>query len=95
MTLETTKWDIQDSLNTPDDIAAYLAAAFESGDTKLITAALGDVAKSKGMTALERETGISRKGLYKALSGEGDPKLSTILEVLNAFGLQMHVEAAE
>ena len=51
-------------------MAAYLNAALEHGDTSVIAAALGDVARAKGMTQLSKETGITRDGLYKALSAD-------------------------
>lgn len=92
MALETTKWDIQDSLKTPEDIAAYLEAILEDGDPALIAAGIGDIARSKGITQISEETGISRAGLYKALSADGDPRLSTLLSVLKSLGLTLAVQ---
>ena len=93
MPLETTKFDIQDHLRTPEDRAAYLEAAFEEGDPAFITHALNDIARAIGMTAVAREAGITREGLYKALGDKGDPRLSTLLGVLRALGLRLSAEA--
>lgn len=85
------KWDSSEFLDTEEDIAAYLNAAFEEGDASVIAAALGDVARAKGMTQLAKETGITRDGLYKALSPTGNPSLGTVQKVVNAFGLRLDV----
>lgn len=94
MALETTKWDAANHLNSPEEVAAYLEAIFEDGDPSLIAAGLGDVARSKGITKLSKDTGISREGLYKALSENGDPRLSTLVSVLKALGLHLSVAPA-
>lgn len=93
MAVETTKWDIQDHLSSPEDVAAYLEAIFEDGDPALIAAGLGDIARSKGMSQIAKAAGVSREGLYKALSADGDPRLSTLLGVIKALGLTLTVEA--
>jgi probable addiction module antidote protein len=83
------QWDIQDHLKTPEDIAHYLEAVFEDGDPKLITAALGDVARAKGMTEVAQKAGVTREALYRALSTKGDPKLATLIGVFKALGLRL------
>lgn len=88
---KATTWDAADYLETEVDIAAYLNAAFEDGDTSVIAAALGDVARAKGMTQLSKETGITRDGLYKALSPTGNPSFDTVQKVIKAFGLRLDV----
>ena len=82
-------WDPAEYLEDPTDIVAYLEAAFEDGDPQVITAALGDVARSKGMTAIAAKSGLGRESLYKALSSEGNPAFSTVLNVLEALGLRL------
>ena len=94
MPLETTKFDIQNFLSSPVDRAAYIEAALEDGDVSLITHALGDVARAVGMTDVAREAGITREGLYKALSDKGDPRLSTLLGVMRALGLHLSARPA-
>ena len=90
---ETRPWDVVDYLETEEDMVAYLDAALEDGDPALIVAALGDIARAKGMTQVARETGLGRESLYKALSPSGNPEFTTVLKVLSALGLRFHVEA--
>src|ERR1700693_4215210 len=80
-------------LKTDAEIAHYLEAVFEDGDPALVAAALGDVARAKGMTKIARKTGLGRESLYKALSPEGNPELATVLKVLRALGLKLKVAA--
>lgn len=87
-----TKWDASEYLETEEDMA-YLNAALEDGDTSVIAAALGDIARAKGMTQLSKETGITRDGLYKALSPTGNPSFDTVQKVVRAFGLKLDVAA--
>lgn len=91
----TRPWDAAEHLETEEDMAAYLEAAFEEGDASLVAAALGDIARAKGMTQIARQTGLGRESLYKALSPEGNPELSTILKVVNALGLKLHASTAQ
>lgn len=94
MPVKTTKWDPAEYLETPKDVIAYLEAAFEDGDPALIAAALGDIARAKGMTQLAAEAGVTREALYKALSPTGDPRLSTFLGVIKALGIKLKPHAA-
>jgi probable addiction module antidote protein len=94
MPIETTKFDIQEHLTTPEARAAYVEAAFEDGDLALITVALGDVARAVGMSDVARTAGVTREGLYKSLGDKGDPRLSTLLGVLRALGLQLSARVA-
>lgn len=91
------KWDSAEYLQCEEDIAAYLDACFEEAgdDSAFITHALGVVARAKGMSDLARETGLGRESLYKALSGEGNPSFATILKVINALGVKLHVEPTQ
>ncbi len=91
MAIETTPWDPTEILSSDAAVEAYLEAAFEDGDPRLIAMALGNIAKAKGMTGVAREAGITREALYKALSERGDPKLSTLLGVMRALGLRFTV----
>jgi probable addiction module antidote protein len=86
---KTYPWDAADHLETTEDIAAYLEAAFEDGDPAVVVAALGDIARSKGMTQISRETGLGRESLYKALSSDGNPEFATVLKVMQALGLRL------
>jgi probable addiction module antidote protein len=75
-------------------MAAYLDVALEEGDPALVVAILGDIARAKGMSQIAREAGLGRESLYKALSTSGNPEFATILKVVRALGLQLHVQAA-
>ncbi|TNC96346.1 MAG: hypothetical protein FD119_1653, partial [Stygiobacter sp.] len=89
-TTKTRPWDVTESLDSDERIAAYLEAALEEGDAALVAAALGDIARARGMTEIARQTGLGRESLYKALSPEGNPEFSTILKVVRALGLKLH-----
>lgn len=86
----TTPWDPADHLETAEDMAAYLEAALEDGDAALVAAALGDIARAKGMSQVAREAGLGRESLYKALSPNGNPEFATIMKVVSALGLRLH-----
>ena len=86
MSLKTKKYDVANYLDSDEMIAVYLDAAFESGDLSRIAEALGDVARARGMTKIAKATGLAREQLYKTLSAEGKPELSTVLKVMAAFG---------
>ena len=85
---KTYPWDPVDYLNTREDMIAYLDAALEDGDPKLIAAVLGDIARAEGMSQIAKETGLRRESLYKALSAEGNPEFATILKVTQALGFR-------
>lgn len=89
--IDVQPWDAADFLEEEEDIVAYLEAAFEDGDPQLITAALGDIARSRGMTKVASKAGLGRESLYKALSRDGNPALVTVLKVMQALGLQLRV----
>lgn len=88
---ETRPWDIVDSLDGDERIAAYLDAVLEDGDPQLIVAALGDIARAKGMTEVARNAGLGRQSLYKALSPDGNPEFATVLKVIKSLGLRLTV----
>ena len=90
----TQLWDVAEHLETEEDMAAYLEAVLQEGDSALVAAALGDIARAKGITQIARETGLDRASLYKALSPEGNPELATVLKVVRALGLQLHAAPA-
>ena len=89
--VKTIPWDVTEHLKSEEDIANYLEAAFEEGDPGLVAAALGDVARAKGMSKIAEAAGLGRESLYKALSSEGNPELATVLKVVQALGLRLKV----
>lgn len=90
------RYDTADYLKTEEDMALYLDACIEDdpGDGSLIRTALGSIARAKGMSQLARDTGISREGLYRALSAEGNPEFSTVMKVIRALGVKLHADIA-
>lgn len=89
----TTSWDPTKHLDSDEAVAAYLDAAIEEDDPALLAAALGDVARGKGMTEIARETGLGRESLYKALSSDGNPEFGTVQKVVRSLGLKLHISA--
>jgi probable addiction module antidote protein len=87
-----TRWDSVDHLTTENDQTMYLNACLEEdpGDGSLVRAALGDIARARGMSQLARDSGLSREGLYRALSQEGNPEFATIMRVMRALGVHLH-----
>jgi len=92
--METKPFDPANYLETEEDILYYLEAAMEGNDPKHILSALGDVARSKGMSEIAQKSGLGRQALYRALSEEGNPTLETLLSVLDTLGLQLSVQRA-
>ena len=90
----TSPWDPADHLQTDEDMAAYPEAALVEGDAALVAAALGDIARAKGMSHVASEAGLGRESLYKALSPSGNPEFATIMKVVGALGLQFHAATA-
>lgn len=87
-----TRYDPAEYLKTDEDAALYLDACLEEdpGDGSLVRGALNAIARARGMTHLAEETGLTREGLYKALSPAGNPEFSTILKVIKALKIQLH-----
>ncbi len=96
MRTPVTRFDAADYLKPPQDMVAYLDACFEedAGDGVLIRAALNDIARARGMTQIARDTGLGRESLYKALGSQGNPEFATIIKVMKALGLKLHVSPA-
>jgi len=94
MTIKTTRWDSAEHLKTEEDMQLYLEACLEESgdDPAFIVHALGIIARTKNMSQLARDTGLSREGLYKALSPEGNPTFSTVAKVAKALGFKLTVQ---
>lgn len=90
------RYDTADYLKTEEDIAAYLEAVMEEGgdDPAYVARALGVVARARNMSALARDAGLSREGLYKALSGEGNPSFANVMKIARALGLRIVFQPA-
>lgn len=94
MTITTTKWNSSEHLKTEEDIQLYLEACMEDAgdDPSFIIHALGVVAKARNMSQLARDTGLSREGIYKALSPEGNPTFATVSKVAKALGFNLSMQ---
>lgn len=94
MTLSTTRWDSAQYLNTDEDIQLYLEACLEEAgdDPAFIVQALGVVARARNMGQLARDTGLTREGLYKVLSGEENPTFATVAKVARALGFKLTLQ---
>lgn len=90
---KTRVWDPVEHLDSEEAIVEYITAALEDGDAQLVAAALGDVARARGMTNIARETGLAREALYRSLSEEGNPSFDTIMRVTKALGVRLVAQA--
>ena len=90
---KTKPYDSAEYLETAKDMAAYLEAALEDGDPRVVAHALGNIARVRGMAQIARDSGLGRESLYKALSPEGNPEFATVLKVVQALGIKLHAGA--
>jgi probable addiction module antidote protein len=87
------KFDAADYLNDAESIAEYLTAVIEDGDPALLAAALGDIARSRGMTEVSKASGLTREALYKALRADTQPRFDTVNRVCLALGIKLVAQA--
>jgi probable addiction module antidote protein len=92
MTMETTKWDLAEGIDTKEDVVAHLTVAIEENDIDFFFAVIRALSRSKGMSALARELGVSREGLYNSLAPDGNPNFATVIKLLNTLGFRLRVE---
>lgn len=88
------EYDIAEHLNNEEEMQMYLNEILEDGDPALVLSALGDIARARNMSQLSREVGMSREGLYHALSGEGNPTFSTMMKITKALGMKINFTGA-
>ena len=82
-------FDMAEYLDSEQAIADYLSIVMEDGTPALLVAALGDVARARGMTQLARDTGLAREALYRSLSADGNPSFASVTKVLRALGVKL------
>jgi probable addiction module antidote protein len=82
-------FEVSDYLEDADAIAEYLTIVLEDGDPSLLIAALGDIARAKGMSEVSRESGLAREALYKALRAGAQPRFDTVMRVLRTLGVRL------
>ena len=92
MKIRTRPFDMASYLGSEEEVAEYLRQVLEDGDPAELAAALGDVARARGMTQLARDTGLSRESLYKSLSGERAPSSDTLFKVIRAMGFKLSLQ---
>lgn len=92
--IATTRFDAAEYLDTAERQAAYITAAFETGDPAFVRDALGVVARARGMAGIAKSAELNRESLYKALGETGNPEFSTVMRVLQAMGLKLSVHPA-
>ncbi|MCL2403823.1 MAG: putative addiction module antidote protein [Coriobacteriia bacterium] len=95
MKTKLTPYDTADYLKTEEDIAGYIDAVLEENDPQLLIAALGDVARARGMSSVAKEVGASREHLYRSLSADGNPSATTLLKIISVLGIQLHATPAK
>lgn len=88
-----TDFDPSAYLDDEEVIAEYLTAALEDDNPDVFLAAVGNVAKARGMTAIAESTGLGRESLYKAMTPGAKPRYDTVLKVLNSLGVKLTVSA--
>lgn len=88
------EYDIAEHLNSEEEMQMYLNEVMEDGEPSLVLSALGDIARARNMSQLSREVGMSREGLYHALSGKGNPTFSAMMKITKALGLKLHFTGA-
>ena len=89
------EWNILDSLDSEEAIAAYLEAALEENDTKFLIIAIGDIVRARGINLIAKKMEVNRESLYKSLSGNTKPNFETIVKAIDALGLKMRFAPKE
>src|SRR5690625_7707258 len=90
----SSSFSVADYLNTPDRAAEYLNAAMEDGDERVLLTALRNVVRaSVGMTSLAEKSGLARESTYRMLSENGNPRLSSLIDILHALDLDLAIKA--
>jgi probable addiction module antidote protein len=88
-----TPFDPADFVRTPEEAALFLSDALDSGDPRVVAAALGVVARARGASQIAQAAGVSRASLYSGLSDAGNPTLGLMMSVLRELGLELRVSA--
>jgi probable addiction module antidote protein len=87
--MKTSKWDMAEFIETKEDVAAHLAIAFQERDMEFLMSVIGALARSKGMSRISKELGLTREGLYKSFSKDGNPSFMTVMNVLDSLGYRI------
>lgn len=93
--MKFTKFDIVDYLDSEEAIATYLSAVMEENDPDLLVAALGDIARARGMAKLAEDAGLNRESLYKALRPGAKPRFDTVLRIMKALNIKIQASVQQ
>ena len=91
MAVTLSRWDASEYLDSTEMIQAYINEALADSDPRVLQAALGDIAKAKGMSDIAKQAGVGRESLYKSLSMTGNPSWQTISKVLRSLGYKLEL----
>jgi probable addiction module antidote protein len=86
------KWDPAEFIDTKEDIIAHLSLAIGDGDIKYLLKIMDAIVRSEGMSQIARELGVTRMGLYKSLSPDGNPSFETVIKLLDILGFKLNIE---
>lgn len=90
--MKVSKWDMADNIKSAEDVMIYLSTVLEMGEPADVINVIGAIARSKGMTKLAKEAGVSREALYTSLSENGNPSFITVLNILRSMGIVLKAE---
>lgn len=90
--LELVEFDPAEYITSDEAAAAYITQALETNDAAVFAAAIGDVARARGMAEIARASGLAREGLYKALRPNSQPRMETLTRVLGALNVRLKAE---
>ena len=85
------RFDVVDFLDSDEAPVEYLNVALEENDPEYFAKALGNVVRAKGMSSVSEATGLGRQSLYRALSGDGNPRIDTLFRVLDALEVKLAI----
>ena len=92
--MKTKKYDNDSHFNSEEEMLMHINEFMDDGEISSVLSALGDIARGRNVSQLSRETGISREGLYHALSDKGNPTFITMMKITKALGLKLHFTGA-
>ena len=90
--MKVSKWGMADNIKSAEDVMIYLSTVLEMGVPTNVINVIGAIARSKGMTKLAKEAGVSREALYTSLSENGNPSFITVLNILRSMGIVLKAE---
>jgi probable addiction module antidote protein len=90
--MKVSDWNLSEALDTKEDIIAHIEVALGDQDMDFLLSIIGSLARSEGMTQIAHELGVTREGLYKSLSPDGNPSFLTVMKLLDILGFQLSLK---